>query len=121
MSVDKTQVDEYLDGLADERKHAVATLRSLILETVPQAEEGFQYKMPTYNAAGDFLAAVASQKHYISLYMNTELVAAHRDELSHLNCGKSCIRFKKLEELPLETVRAILRETHTRNQAADRR
>ena len=74
MDADKKQVEEYINGLPSERKQAVAALRALILETVPQAEETFRYKMLTYNAAGDFLAAVASQKHYLSLYMNTDLV-----------------------------------------------
>ena len=109
------KVDDYLDQLPPDRKYAVSSLRELIFETIPEAEETFQYKMPTYDAGGDFLAAVASQKHYISLYMNTDMVEAHKDELSHLNCGKSCIRFKRLEDLPLETVKSILLETFTKH------
>jgi uncharacterized protein YdhG (YjbR/CyaY superfamily) len=106
----------YLEGLPPDRKETVAALRQLILETIPDVRESFRYKMPTYDAAGDFLAAVASQKNYLSLYMNTEVIAAHRQDLAHLNCGKSCIRFKKLEDLPLETVVAILEETYAKHQ-----
>jgi uncharacterized protein YdhG (YjbR/CyaY superfamily) len=91
-------------------------IRSIILETVPIAEESMRYGMPTYDAAGDFLAAVASQKQYMSLYMNTEVVAAHAVDLSHLNVGKSCIRFTKLEKLPLDVVRVMLEETLEKNQ-----
>lgn len=43
--------------------------------------------------------------------MDTTLVEKHRAELAGLDVGKSCIRFRKLEKLPLETVRMILRET----------
>jgi uncharacterized protein YdhG (YjbR/CyaY superfamily) len=112
-------IDDYLEALPPERERAVSTLRELILETIPEAEESLRYKMPTYEAAGDFLAAVASQKHYLSLYMNSDLVAAHKDELVHLDCGKSCIRFKRLDDLPLDTVRVILQETYEMNHSLE--
>jgi uncharacterized protein YdhG (YjbR/CyaY superfamily) len=47
----------------------------------------------------------------MSLYMDTELVAKYQEELGHLNCGKSCIRFKKIDELPLETIERMIWET----------
>jgi len=101
-------VDDYLEGLAPER------LRDLVFETVPDAQESMRYKMPTYAYAGEGLCAFASQKHYMSLYMDVEILAEHKDELNHLNLGKSCIRFTTLEKLPLETVKQILRETVVR-------
>jgi len=107
-------VDDYLEGLAPERKAALEKLRDLVFETVPDAQESMRYKMPTYAYAGEGLCAFASQKHYMSLYMDVEILAEHKDELNHLNLGKSCIRFTKLEKLPLETVKQILRETVAR-------
>jgi uncharacterized protein YdhG (YjbR/CyaY superfamily) len=110
--------DRYLETVTASRRGSLEAVRSLILETVPEAEESMRYKMPTYDAAGDFLAALASQKHYMSLYVNTQAMAAHRSELGHLNCGKSCIRFRELDELPLDVVRAILAETYQKNRSA---
>lgn len=104
-------VDAYLAGLTWERKEALIWLRALIFKTVPDAEESMKYNMPTYDYAGEGLCAFASQKQYLSLYMDVDLVEEHADELSHLNVGKSCIRFTKLEKLPLETVEQILKET----------
>ena len=115
MSDKPSSVDGYLEIVPEKRREAVTIIRSIILETVPIAEESMRYGMPTYDAAGDFLAAVASQKQYLSLYMNTEVVAAHADDLSHLNVGKSCIRFTKLEKLPLDVVRVMLEETLEKN------
>jgi hypothetical protein len=43
--------------------------------------------------------------------MNVDLVEKHRKELAGLDVGRSCIRFRKLEKLPLDTVRTILTET----------
>ena len=109
------EVDTYLQGLHDpERRRALAVLRELIFEAVSNAEETTQYRMPTYEHRGQMLCAYASQKHYMSLYMDTSIVAEHRDALAGLSVGKSCIRFKRLEDLPLDTIRVMLEETVAR-------
>jgi uncharacterized protein YdhG (YjbR/CyaY superfamily) len=115
MSNRNPAVDEYMEKLAPERRAALAEVRSLILETVPDAIESMKYRMPTYEYEGGGLCALASQKHYMSLYMDTELVEKHRAELAGLDVGKSCIRFRKLDKLPLETVTTILQETVQRS------
>jgi uncharacterized protein YdhG (YjbR/CyaY superfamily) len=109
------EVDTYLQGLEDpERRHALAALRELIFEVVSNAAETMRYRMPTYEHQGQMLCAYASQKHYMSLYMDTSIVEEHRDELAGLSIGKSCIRFKRLEDLPLDTIRVMLEETVAR-------
>lgn len=105
------EVDQYLADLVPERQAALSGLRALIQEAVPDAVETLRYRMPTYEYQGGVLCAFASQKHYMSLYMDVDLVERHRKELDGLDVGKSCIRFKRLEQLPLETVRTILDET----------
>ena len=109
-------VDAYLEGLPPERREALTRLRGLVRETVPQARETMQYGMPTYEYGGEVLCSMASQKQYMSLYMDVELVAEHSGELAHLDVGKRSIRFRKLERLPEETVTAILRETVARRE-----
>jgi uncharacterized protein YdhG (YjbR/CyaY superfamily) len=111
MSEGLGSVDEYLAELGPERRAALTALRSAILATVPGAAETMKYRMPTYEYAGDVLCAFASQKQYMSLYMDTDLVEKHRGELAGLSVGKSCIRFRKLEKLPLSVVKTILHET----------
>lgn len=105
------QVDAYLGGLVPERQMALAELRSLVFEVAPDAVETMRYRMPTYEHEGGVVCAFASQKHYMSLYLAPELVERHKQELAGLDIGKSCVRFRKLEKLPLDTVRAILQET----------
>ena len=108
----KTQeVDNYLEELDPQRRAALTQVRSLILETVPDALESMKYRMPTYDYGGAMLCEFASQKHYVSLYMDTALVDKHREELKHLDLGKSCIRFKSIDQLPLDIVRKMLEET----------
>ena len=103
-------VDDYLKGLDPERRFALERLRTLIKETVPALTESMRYRMPTYEL-DEMICAMASQKHYMSLYMDTELVAKHRSALAHLDLGKSCIRFKKIEDLPLSVIQQILIES----------
>ncbi len=107
----ETEIIEYLAKLDPERRAALSVVRSLIQTLVPDAVESMQYRMPTYHYAGQGLCALASQKHYMSLYMDQDLVEKHRTDLAGLSVGKSCIRFRKLEQLPLETVETILSET----------
>ena len=103
-------VDDYMKGLVPERRIALERLRALIKGTVPALTESMRYRMPTYEL-DEMICAMASQKRYMSLYMDTELVAKHRPALAHLDLGKSCIRFKKIEDLPLSVVQQILIES----------
>jgi uncharacterized protein YdhG (YjbR/CyaY superfamily) len=104
-----SDVDSYLAKQPDDRREALETLRSLILQVVPQAHEAMRYGMPTYEYPGG-LFAIAAQKNYLSLYMDVNVVEKHRSELGKLDIGKSCIRFKRLDQLPLEVIQAMLVE-----------
>ena len=111
MTTQVPEVDRYLDALEPERRAALTQLRSLVLDAAPDAVETLKYRMPTYEYGDHVLCAFASQKRYISLYVDVELLEKHRQELEHLDLGKSCIRFKRIEQLPLDVVREILNET----------
>jgi uncharacterized protein YdhG (YjbR/CyaY superfamily) len=108
---EESQIDAYLENLEPKRQVALTELRSLVLETVPGAVESMKYRMPTYEYEAEVLCSFASQKHYMSLYMDTGIVEKHREALTHLSVGKSCIRFRTLDKLPLDTVRQMLEET----------
>jgi uncharacterized protein YdhG (YjbR/CyaY superfamily) len=105
------QVDAYLQTLTPERREALSQARALIRQMAPEAEEMIRYKMPAYEYDGHIVCAFASQKQYMSLYVDIELLQAHRAELAGLNTARSCIRFRRIEDLPLDTVQEILRET----------
>ena len=110
------EVDQYLEQLEPNRREALTELRALIHEVAPEVVETMQYRMPTYEHGEGKLCAFASQKRYISLYLEVEMLDKHRQELEALDLGKSCVRFKRLEQLPLDTIRRILEETAERLQ-----
>jgi hypothetical protein len=71
----------------------------------------------TYDGPPIGLAGIASQKRYVSLYLNhvyadRELEAWFRDRWAasgkKLNMGKSCVRFTRLEDVPLDVIGEVI-------------
>ena len=107
MQSEATTVSQYLKELPSDRRAALSELRALIHRVAPGTVEAMQYGTPVF---GD-LCAVASQKHYMALYVcESDLVKAHLAQLGKVSCGKGCIRFKRLTDLNLKSVESILRE-----------
>ena len=124
-------VEEYLAELAPDRREAINTVRKVILDNLPTGyEEMMQFGMisyvipldrypVTYNKQALQYAALASQKHYMSVYLMSVysdsdseqwFAEQYRASGKKLDMGKSCVRFKKLDDLPLDLIgRAIAR------------
>ena len=120
MNNQSKEIDGYLQTLSESRREALTTLRSWIHTTLPDATDVIEYGMPgVYQDA--LICSYKSQKNYMSLYMDVEIVEKHKTELDEagLNCGKSCIRFRRIEQLPEETIKTMLRET-AEKQAAEK-
>jgi hypothetical protein len=117
--------DEYIASLPEDRREVVAAVRRVIREHLPAGyTEGMAYGMigwwvplatfgDTYNGQPLGLAGLASQKNYIALYLNNvygdrELEAWFRDRWAQtgkeLDMGKSCVRFRRLEDIPLDVI-----------------
>lgn len=102
-------VAAYLRELPADRRSALATLRRLIKETAPGAKESMQAGMPTYAVGNCPLFAIASQKHHMALYVCAwKSMNKHRRRFGEANCGKGCVRFKKLDDLSLPAVQQLL-------------
>ena len=113
-----TTVSEYLAELPADRQTALQKVRSVIKKAVPQAKESMQHGMAAYELNG-LLCALASQKNHMALYVcDADVVEAHRSSLGKLPSGKGCIRFAKLEELPLDAISQILKDAAVKRQPA---
>jgi hypothetical protein len=118
-------VEDYVASLSADRGRTISELRQLIVDRLPEGFEecmGFgmiSYVVPlarypkTYNGQPLMLAALASQKAYLSLYLlsvygdpDTERWFSDGFERAgkRLDMGKSCVRFKSLDDLPLELI-----------------
>jgi len=129
---DATSVDQYLNDLPDDRKRVLKQIRRTILKNLnPDFEETMNwgmisYEIPleiypdTYNGQPLQFAALASQKQYVSLYLMSVYQDSRLKEFlldgfkkigKRPNIGKSCIRFKQIEDIPLEEIGKIISKT----------
>lgn len=117
-------VEEYMDMLPEERKEPIQFLHTFIQKIAPSLKPNFMYNMLGYgsfkykNSKKELLdwptVSLASQKNYISLYIcaieNGKYIAEqHKDKLGKVSVGKSCIRFKKIEDLNLKTLEEVIK------------
>jgi hypothetical protein len=123
-----TTVEQYLADVPADRREALSAIRDTILKNLPEGyEEGIQYGMIGYYVPHSVyppgyhcdtsqplpFAGLASQKNYISIYLmsvygNEENEAWFRQAWTEagkkLDMGKSCIRVKKLDDVPLDVL-----------------
>jgi uncharacterized protein YdhG (YjbR/CyaY superfamily) len=125
MQSDAATVADYLSALPDDRRAAIETVRQTILENLPDGYEEamnwgmITYQVPlqthpdTYNGQPLMYAALASQKNHMAVYLmgiytteasRREFEAAYKATGKRMDVGKSCVRFKKLDDLPLELI-----------------
>ena len=111
--------------MPEDRRAAISEVRQVVLENLPQGyEEMMQFGMigyviplerypVTYNGQALQYAARASQKNCMSLYlMNVYsdeaverwFVDRYKDSGKRLDMGEACVRFKSLQDLPIDLV-----------------
>src|SRR5262245_33951638 len=127
-----TTVEQYLAELEPDRRAITSAVREVIVANLPDGyvEEMawgmISYDVPlsrhpnTYNGKPLVYAALASQKRYCSLYLTAVYADPdHRASFEHryretgkrLDMGKSCVRFRTLDDLPLDLVADVIRAT----------
>lgn len=122
-SSDAQSVQDYLDAVPVERKDTINTLHTFIQKAVPELKVYFASNMIGY---GSFpyrnykkqlinwpTVALANQKNYVSIYVCSVdaggyIAEQHKDHLGKVSVGKSCIRFKKLDDINLGELKKVL-------------
>jgi len=121
-------VKQYLAELPDDRREALQAVRTVILKNLPKGyKEGMQYGMIGYFVPHSVyppgyhcdpkqplpLAGLASQKNHMAIYLmcvygDPEHAAWFRAAWAKtgkkLDMGKSCVRFRKIEDVPLKVI-----------------
>ena len=116
-------VKQYLNELPNDRKKAISIVRQTILENLPEGYDEVMnwgmitYEVPletypnTYNGKSLMYAALASQKNHMAVYLmgcymvpevRNEFEKAYKKSGKRFDAEKSCIRFKKIDDLPLD-------------------
>ena len=117
-------VSEYLKGLPPDRRKTLSAVRKVVLENLPKGYKevigwgAITYAIPlkdyphTYNGQPLCVAALAAGKQYCSIYLmgdpatRTWLEDQFKKSGKRLNMGKSCVRFKTADDLPLDAIAA---------------
>jgi len=135
MKIEAQSVQEYLENLPDERKEPIEKLRKVIFENLPNGfEEQLSYGMIGYVVPKSIypkgyhctpelplpFLSIASQKNSINLYhmgiyADEKLLHWFQEEFpkhskKKLDMGKSCMRFKKPEDIPYELIGELARK-----------
>ena len=124
-------VAQYLKELPDDHQEAITEIRNLILDNLPNGYVEsmnwgmISYEIPleiypdTYNKQPLGVVAIASQKNHMAIYMmgcymvpnqQEKLLKTYKEMGVKPNMGKSCIRFTKLEKIPLDTIVELIRD-----------
>ncbi len=125
MRSDAVTVEEYLVSLPEDRREAISAVRAVILDRIPDGYEEemrwgmISYEVPlaiqpdTYNGKPLMYAALASQKRHMAVYLSgvyadpearEDFEQAYRATGKRMDMGKSCVRFRRLDDLPLEVI-----------------
>ncbi len=140
MTIDAKTVDEYISKLPEDRKEAVSKLRNTIQKNIPKGfEECINYKMIGYVVPHSIYPAgyhcdtklplpfinIASQKNFVALYhsgiyadpklLNWFVGEYPKYVKTKLDMGKSCIRFKKVENIPYELIGELCQKMTTKD------
>lgn len=128
-----SSVKEYVEGLPEDRQVVIKKLQALIKKNIPKGfEEQLSYGMIGYVVPHKIypdgyhcdpklplpFLALASQKNFIALYhmgvyvkpeLHDWFVAEYPKHCkSKLDMGKSCIRFKKMEDIPYDLISELV-------------
>lgn len=118
-------VEEYLAELPDDRRAVMSTVLNVLRDNMPagyvetMAWGMISFEIPletcptTYNKQPLVYCALAAQKNGYSLYLmgcygtedaREKFEAGYRASGKKMDLGKSCVRFKKIDDLPLDVV-----------------
>lgn len=118
-------IPQYLASLPEDRRKTIKAVRALVNKYLPEGYQeefawgGITWSVPleayerTYNAKAIAYVGLANQKNHIGLYLmcaytegpvKQKLVDGFKAAGKKLDMGEACVRFKKLEDLPLDVI-----------------
>lgn len=117
--------EEYFKLIDEPRRSEIVELHIFIMETIPDLKPhilagmigygSFHYKSKSGREGDWSIVALASQKNYISVYICASdgkqyIAEKNKDRFPKASIGKSCIRFKKIEDINLKVLREVILE-----------
>ena len=101
-------IDEYILQFPPEIQEILKTLRKVIKESAPDAEEKISYQMPTFVLHGN-LVHFAAYKNHIGFYPTPSGIDAFKHELSEYKGAKGSVQFPIEKPMPYELISKIVK------------
>jgi uncharacterized protein YdhG (YjbR/CyaY superfamily) len=102
-------VDEYLLGVEEPKRSTLQTVRSTILEILPQAEQLISYGMPAFRVEGKTVAGFAAFRNHLSyLPFSGTVLSQLANELEGYTMTKSALHFDVDKPLPKALVEKLI-------------
>jgi hypothetical protein len=124
MAGEPTPVEHFLESLPADRLPLVEGVHQVIRNAAPELEPAmwkgmlgygaYHYRYASGREGDSYVVGLANQKQYVSLYLcavvdGAYLAEANADRLGKVSVGKSCVRFKRLEDIDLDVVAELVR------------
>jgi uncharacterized protein YdhG (YjbR/CyaY superfamily) len=104
-----SEMDDYLDGLAQEEREALARVRAVVERVAPDAAEGVSYGIPAYLHAGRPLLGFRAAKRHLSVFpFSPAAVEAVEDRLEGFDLSKGTIRFTADRPVPADVLADLI-------------
>ena len=109
--------EAYRADVKGAQREILEAVRGVIIEAAPDVDERIGHGMLDYPG----IANLAAQKNYVALYVAPPVLARRRGDFPGVDSGKSCLRFRKLEQVDREALLGLVREVRAfRGSGADR-
>lgn len=97
--------DSYLQAFEGDRLLTLTTLRALIHQTVPEAEECLSYGIAAFRLKGKHMVGYGGTKQYVSLYlMSSGTLEKFEPALEEYDHTKGTLRFRPGQPLPEDLI-----------------
>jgi len=112
-------INDYLSKVDPARKELMSSIHQIILDTCkrikPEISGMMGKEMIQYKIGGEFMYALSSVKTHMSLHMmpmyySTALHTKYEKLFNNAKFGKACINFTKAEQMPLDIVKALMKD-----------
>jgi uncharacterized protein YdhG (YjbR/CyaY superfamily) len=113
-------VDEYVSALRGDAREPLESLRKVIRQAAPQAEEVIHYNMPAFESNGMLVWYAAFRRH-VGFYPRASAIATFKRELASYKTSKGAIQFPIEKDIPSDLVRKIVRFRLQENEQKTRR
>lgn len=102
-------ITAYIRSFPEPTQQLLHKIRTIILDTAPDAEESISYAMPAYKAYGKPLVYFAAYKHHIGFYATPTGHEAFEQELSGYKQGRGSVQFPLDQPVPYDLIKQIVR------------